>query len=270
MAAAFATAVPSHPGPSSVADQDEHPKQPMLHHLSPSPQVSLVAPSSHYRRRRPARVVRVFRSICRTLPIFTPKCKISVGAATTVACSAVASPLSGTDSRRNSLVTGTLFGCRKGRVSFSIQENPRCLPSLVVELSLLTHVLLREMSTGMVRIALECEKNSGNAANDGKAASLSSRALLEEPLWTLFCNGKRNGYGVRREPTEDDLGVMETLRVVSMGAGVLPARAEGEEEVAYLRAGFDHIIASRDAETLYMTSPDDGPGPDLTIFFVRM
>lgn len=121
-----------------------------------------------------------------------------------------------------------------------------------------------------MRIALECEKNGDNAANDGKAAPLSSRTLLEEPLWTLFCNGKRSGYGVRREPTEDDLGVMETLRVVSMGAGVLPTRAEGEEEVAYLRAGFDHIIASRDAETLYMTSPNDGHGPDLTIFFVRM
>lgn len=116
----------------------------------------------------------------------------------------------------------------------------------------------------MLRIALECEKNGG------KAASSSSRTLLEEPMWALFCNGKRSGYGARREATEEDLGVMETLRAVSMGAGMMPAKAEGEEEVAYVRAGFDHVIASKDTEILYMMSPEDCSGPDLTIFFIRL
>lgn len=117
----------------------------------------------------------------------------------------------------------------------------------------------------MLRIALECEKNGG-----GKAVSSSSRTLLEEPMWALFCNGKKSGYGVRREATEEDLGVMETLRAVSMGAGVMPAKEEGEEEIAYVRAAFDHVIASKDTEILYMMSPEDGSGPDLTIFFIRL
>ncbi|KAG6473095.1 protein MIZU-KUSSEI 1-like [Zingiber officinale] len=248
---ALAAAMPPHFSPSRGASEAGVPKKSTI---------SLVAPSARHRR-RPARVIRVFRSICRTLPIFTPKCKIP-----SVACSAFASPLAGTDSgrRHRDLVTGTLFGCRKGRVSFSIQEDPRCLPSLFVEFSLQTHVLLREMSTGMLRIALECGKNGG------KAASSSSRTLLEEPMWALFCNGKRSGYGVRREATVEDLGVMETLRAVSMGAGVMPAKAEGEEDIAYVRAAFDHVIASKDTEILYMLSPEDGSGPDLTIFFIRL
>ncbi|RRT37015.1 hypothetical protein B296_00058297 [Ensete ventricosum] len=55
-----------------------------------------------------------------------------------------------------------------------------------------------------------------------------------------------------------------------MGAGVLPSKTEAEGEMAYVRAGFEHVIGSRDSETLYMTGPDDGNGPDLTIFFLEL
>lgn len=69
------------------------------------------------------------------------------------------------------------------------------------------------------------------------------------------------------------LQVMELLKAVSMGAGVLPGRSEVEGpdgEVAYIRAYFDHVVASRDSETLYMLSPDGNTGPELSIFFVRV
>lgn len=126
-----------------------------------------------------------------------------------------------------------------------------------------TNVLQREMSSGMVRIALECEKRQEN----------DKTRLMEEPVWTMFCNGKKSGYGVKREANEEDLNVMEILKAVSMGAGVLPGNSDVEGpdgEMAYMRAHFDRVVGSRDSETLYMLSPDGHSGPELTIFFVRI
>lgn len=162
-----------------------------------------------------------------------------------------------------SRITGTLFGCRKGKVSLSLQETPKCLPMLVVELSIAINVLQKEMSNGMVRIALECEKR----------VEKDKTKLLEEPLWTMYCNGKKSGYGVKREASEEDLYIMELLKAVSMGAGVLPGNAEAEgqdEELAYMRAHFERVAGSRDSETLYMLSPEGNNGPELSIFFVRI
>ncbi|CAN1223963.1 Protein MIZU-KUSSEI 1 [Linum grandiflorum] len=165
-------------------------------------------------------------------------------------------------------ITGTLFGYRKGRVSLSIQDNPRCLPSAVVELAMQTNVLQKELGSGMLRIALECEKrpNATDHPKDGKL-------LLEEPMWTMYCNGKKTGYGVKREATSEDLQVMELLKAVSMGAGVLPGNPEtegAEGELAYMRAYFERVVGSKDSETLYMLSPEGNNGPELTIFFVRV
>lgn len=125
-----------------------------------------------------------------------------------------------------------------------------------------THVLQKEMSLGMVRIAMECDKRSPERVE-----------LLEEPVWMMYSNGKKIGYGVKREAREEDLNVMEVLNAVSMGAGVLPGRSEVEgpdREVAYMRAHFDRVVGSRDSETLYMLSPDGNNGPELSIFFVRV
>lgn len=145
----------------------------------------------------------------------------------------------------------------------SLQENPKTLPTLVVELAMQTHVLQKEMSMGMVRIALECEKR----------VEKDKVRLLEEPLWTMYCNGKKNGYGVRREATEEDLLIMELLKSTSMGAGVLPGTSDVEgpdAELAYVRTHFEHVVGSKDSETLYMLSPNGDNGPELSIFFVRI
>jgi len=134
---------------------------------------------------------------------------------------------------------------------------------LVVELAMQTNVLQKEMSLGMVRIALECEKRSDK----------DKTRLLDEILWTLYCNGKKSGYGVKRQATEEDLNVMELLKPVSMGAGVLPGNSEIEGpdgELAYMRSHFEHVVGSKDSETLYMLSPDGNNGPELSIFFVRI
>ncbi|KAG6605300.1 Protein MIZU-KUSSEI 1, partial [Cucurbita argyrosperma subsp. sororia] len=124
-----------------------------------------------------------------------------------------------------------------------------------------TNVLQKEMSSGMVRIALECEKRTDKA---------DKTKLMEEPLWTMFCNGKKNGYGVKREASDDDLKVMEILRAVSMGAGVLPGNSDvdgPDGEQAYMRAHFERVVGSRDSETFYMLSPEENSGPELSIFF---
>lgn len=116
----------------------------------------------------------------------------------------------------------------------------------------------------MVRIALECEKR----------LEKDKTKIFEEGLWTMYSNGKKTGYGVRREANEDDLLVMELLKAVSMGAGVLPGNSETEGpdgEMAYMRAYFERVIGSKDSETLYMLSPEGSHnGPELSIFFVRI
>ena len=126
------------------------------------------------------------------------------------------------------------------------------------------NVLQKEMAAGMVRIALECEKRQEK----------DKTLLMEEPLWTMYCNGKKTGYGVKREANEEDLTVMELLKAITMGAGVVPLKNEGDDvdgELAYMRASFEHVVGSKDSETLYMLSPEgNNNGPELTIFFVRI
>ncbi|KAJ3677337.1 hypothetical protein LUZ60_003061 [Juncus effusus] len=258
--------------PKSTAS-DEHSKQPMLR--GPAPSVMLVEPDQK-KPTRLSRALRAIRALCRTLPIFNPNCsripspcKPATNRLLSSADFHNMSPtvhLTTSSSVSADRITGTLFGYRKGRVSFAFQQTPRCLPSLVIELALQTHTLLREMGTGMVRIALESEKRPDQKSRE-------HTKLLDEPLWTMFCNGKKGGYGVRREATEEDLMVMETLRPVSMGAGVLPGKSDVEGpdgEMTYVRAYFEHVVGSRDSETLYMLSPDGRNGPELTIFFVRI
>ncbi|XP_073128280.1 protein MIZU-KUSSEI 1 [Henckelia pumila] len=220
----------------------------------PHQALTLLQPSSK-KKPKPVKVFRVFRSVFRSFPIIAPACKLP---------SLPGGRLPDTrGATAGARVTGTLFGYRKGRVSLSIQENPRTLPTLVLELAMQTQVLQKEMSLGMVRIALECEKRSEK----------DKTKLVEEPLWTMFCNGKKIGYGVKREATEEDLHVMEVLKAVSMGAGVLPGKSEAEGpdgEMAYMRAHFERVVGSKDSETLYMLSPDGNNGPELSIFFVRI
>ncbi|XP_031093891.1 protein MIZU-KUSSEI 1 [Ipomoea triloba] len=216
------------------------------------PPLSLVEPSVNKKKgNKPEKVFRVVRSVFRSFPIIThPVCKFP------------ALPNGSRFQESGARVTGTLFGYRKGRVSLSVQENPGTLPTLVVELAMQTQALQKEMSQGMVRIALECEKRT------------DKMKLLDEPVWSMFCNGKKIGYSKKRDATDEDLSVMESLKVVSMGAGVLPSTkpdVEGPDaEIAYVRACFDRTVGSKDSETLYMMSPDGDSGPELSIFFVRL
>ncbi len=73
-------------------------------------------------------------------------------------------------------------------MTFCVQEDSRSAPLLLLEFAMPTQSLVREMSTGLLRIALECEKSNKNACKDLKAGG-----LFAEPVWTMFCNGRKVG-----------------------------------------------------------------------------
>ena len=91
----------------------------------------------------------------------------------------------------------------------------------------------------------------------------------------MFFNGKKCGYALKREANEMDLSIMELLKVITMGVGVLPhtnyyGGDDPDDELDYIRANFDHHVGSKDCKTLYMLCPEGNNVLDLTIFFVRL
>lgn len=200
------------------------------------------------------KLFRKFRSVFRSFPIMMPSCSFPMALSS-------GGQTSG-QMHGGTRITGTLFGHRKARVNLAFQENPNSLPFLLLELAISTGRLLQEMGTGLVRIALECDKHNPN----------EKIKIIDEPIWTLFCNGKKSGYGVKREPSGDDLIVMQTLHAVSNGVGLLPAEMADPQdgELSYMRANFERVIGSKDSETYYLMMPEGNNGPELSVFFVRL
>ncbi|PRQ55687.1 putative protein MIZU-KUSSEI 1-like, plant [Rosa chinensis] len=241
--------------PSSPRSQNPEAKSfPAVANAQSPPAISLQPASNKKGPSKSRKIFLRFRAVFRSFPIIAPSCKIPV--------SLHHGSRTGEGHIHGGIrMTGTLFGNRKSRVSIAIQESPKCLPLLVIELGIPTGKLLQDMGVGFVRIALECEKRPGDKTK-----------IVDEPIWMLYCNGKKSGYGVRREATDDDLSVMQVLHAISMGAGVLPN--DGDElpdgEFMYMRAQFERVIGSKDSETYYMLNPDGNNGPELSVFFVRV
>ncbi|XP_042497532.1 protein MIZU-KUSSEI 1-like [Macadamia integrifolia] len=243
----------------SVAKGLEPPKPQSITPLttpSPSPTrlaISLQQPSHGRKASKSGKLYKQVRSLFRAFPIIHP-------------CMMMPLPLH-SNKPQDGLIHGgtrltcTLYGCRKARTNLAIQENPRCLPMLILELGVPTGKLLQEMGSGLMRIALECDKQA-----------VEKTKLIEESLWIMYCNGRKVGYGVKKKPTEEDLNVMQLLHAVSMGAGVLPAvkKEMPDGELTYMRAYFERVIGSKDSETFYMMNPDGNSGSELSIFFVRL
>ena len=158
-------------------------------------------------------------------------------------------------------VIGTLFGYRRGHVHFAFQEDPKSHPAFLMELATSTSVLVREMASGLVRIALECDK---------KVEMKKGTRLLEEPLWRTYCNGKKCGYAMKRECGAEEWKVLKAVEPISMGAGVLPGNGEtgSEGELMYMRAKFERVVGSKDSEAFYMMNPDSTGGPELSIYLL--
>lgn len=207
-----------------------------------------------------------------TLPIKTPKKKLLQSSAVSKLRSAFTfgnknrSRFSGLGTK----VVGTLFGYRRGHVHFAFQEDFKLNPAFLVELATPTSVLVKEMASGLVRIALECDRKSS-----AEKKKYVVKPLLEETIWRTYCNGRKCGYATRHECGAEEWKVLNSIGPISMGAGVLPGAAENgdgsnEGELMYMRAKFERVVGSKDSEAFYMMNPDGHGGPELSIYLLRV
>ncbi|CAH9095703.1 unnamed protein product [Cuscuta epithymum] len=170
-------------------------------------------------------------------------------------------------------LVGTLFGFRSGHVHLALQKDPVSRPVFLVELATPIAGLVREMASGLVRIALECDKEEKTMRGAG-----AGKPLLEEPVWRTYCNGKKCGFAARRETGEKEWEVLKAVEPISMGAGVLPNNSNSDNkggeggggEIMYMRAKFERVVGSRDSEALYMMNPDSHGAPELSIYLLRI
>ncbi|RIA05104.1 hypothetical protein BRARA_K00617 [Brassica rapa] len=168
---------------------------------------------------------------------------------------------SSSSSRSNSIISGTFFGHRRGRVSFCLQDTAvGSPPLLLLELAVPTATLAKEMDqAGVLRIALECDRR--------QSSNSVPSSIFDVPVWSMYCNGRKMGSAVRRKVTENDAVFLRMMRSVSVGAGVVPV--DKEEQTLYLRARFERVTGSSDSESFHMMNPGGGYGQDLSIFLLR-
>lgn len=162
-------------------------------------------------------------------------------------------------------VVGTLFGHKHGHVHFAFQKDPNSQPAFLVELATPISGLVHEISSGLVRIALECDKTEEK----------KSTRLIDEPLWRTYCNGKKCGFATTRECGPKELQILKAVEPISMGVGVLPRNEEESDEcdsgdVMYMRAKFERVVGSKDSEAFYMMNPDSDGAAELSIYLLRV
>jgi uncharacterized protein (TIGR01570 family) len=162
-------------------------------------------------------------------------------------------------------ITGTIFGYRKGKVSFCIQSNSNSANLiLLLELAIPTSVLAKEMRGGTLRIALE-SVTSGSCNNNSN--------LFSTPLWIMYCNGRKVGYAVKRRPSRSDLEALNLMRGVSVGTGVINGKEirQEDDQLMYLRANFQRVRRSSksNCESFHLIDPEESIGQELSIFFFR-
>lgn len=162
------------------------------------------------------------------------------------------------------MVIGTIFGRRRGHVWFCIQQNRLCTrPFFLIAMSIPIQRLVKEMcSTGLVRLALECSAST----RDSELVSCPLRSI---PVWTLFCNGRKLGFAVKKKVTKQTKLMLKTMQSITVGAGVIPATHPSEEEIMYMRANYEHLVGSADSESFHLVNPDSCPGQDLSVFLLR-
>lgn len=158
-----------------------------------------------------------------------------------------------THSPPKSSITGTLFGYRRGKVSFCIQTSPNSTsPFLLLELAIPTKVLAKEMKGGSIRFAFESKCDSGS--------------LLSMPTWTMYCNGRKLGFAVKRKPSAADMEVLRKIENVVVGAGIVSL----ENDVMYLRGKFERFHGSSNSESFHLIDPDGSQnGQELSFYFLR-
>ncbi|KAF5464098.1 hypothetical protein F2P56_014206 [Juglans regia] len=178
-------------------------------------------------------------------------------------------------STSSTTIVGTIFGFRHGKVRLCIQTSYNSTNSvLLLQLAVPTTTLAREMQGSILRIALE-----STATRQGFSSTTAgnSCSLLSMPVWKMYCNGRKVGFAVKRQPSKAD---MEALRVMSadhvvVGAGVISGKElQREDELMYLRANFERVCGSANSESFHLIDQDgsstSSTGQELiSIFFFR-
>lgn len=164
----------------------------------------------------------------------------------------------------SNIFTGTIFGYRRGKVRFCIQTNSKSInnPILLLELAIPTTILAKEMQGGVLRLALEC-----TATHD------DHESLLWMPVWTMYCNGRKVGYAIKRKISKSDMEILKVMDYVVVGAGIITTNKKEldheDDQVMYLRASFQRVCGSSDSESYHLIDPDGNIGQELSIFFYR-
>ncbi|OVA20886.1 Protein of unknown function DUF617 [Macleaya cordata] len=169
------------------------------------------------------------------------------------------------------ITTGTIFGYRRGKVNFCIQSNPNSsTPILLLELAIPTAILAKEMQSGLLRIALECNYS---------VPTRRSSSLLSMPVWTMNCNGRKVGFAINRVPTQADKKVLRLMQSVVEGVGIISGKKlinsdeddkqHDHDDLMYLRANFERVSGSSDSESFHLINPDGSNSQQLSIFFLR-
>ncbi|CAF2145394.1 hypothetical protein BRARA_B03951 [Brassica rapa] len=181
-------------------------------------------------------------------------------------------PRTSSATTNSSSFTGTIFGFRRGKVNFCIQatNDSKTLNPIIVllELTVPTEVLAREMRGGVLRIALESNDEDGYDSHQ----DYSSFSLLTTPLWNMYCNGRKVGFAIKREPSKTELDALKVLTPVTEGAGVVNGEEinrEKSDHMMYLRASFKRVFGSFDSESFHVIDPSGVIGQELSIYFFR-
>ncbi|XP_077233378.1 protein MIZU-KUSSEI 1-like [Tasmannia lanceolata] len=157
-------------------------------------------------------------------------------------------------------ITGTIICPTKDRVRLCLQHRPTTSPTLLLDLPLQTSDFASEIRRGMSRIALECDRVDSSPCGP----------LLESPRWAMNCNGRKVGFATRRKITEKDRWLLEMMRMVSTGAGIIPRKSSESDECKYLRVNFVRVVGSMDSESYHLVDPSGCLGQELSLFFVRL
>jgi len=166
-------------------------------------------------------------------------------------------------------ITGTIFGYRRGKVSFCIQANANSNPILLLELAVPTTILAKEMRGGTLRIALE---SYSSVDSEDVNNNNNTNTLLSTPLWTMYCNGKKVGYAVKRRPSNSDFEALRLMRSVVVGTGVVKGKElvnKEDGQLMYLRGSFERVRGSENCESFYLIDPEGDMDQELSVFFLR-
>ncbi|CAA7040041.1 unnamed protein product [Microthlaspi erraticum] len=239
-------------------------KQRDHHHLQIITTPTTVDCARDYRLRRTLRsLIECMLPYCCTYQQPSPSYQNDTVSVSSSTSSSSSSDHSSSSTHSNTIVSGTFFGHRRGRVSFCLQDaavgSP---PLLLLELAVPTAALAKEMDqAGVLRIALECDRRRSSSSNS------RSSSIFDVPVWSMCCNGKKMGFAVRRKVTENDAVFLRMMQSVSVGAGVVPL--DEEEQTLYLRARFERVTGSSDSESFHMMNPGGSYGQELSIFLLR-